>query len=166
MMQTTQLGKPQPLASPTGIHKNTQMEQSQIQLPNGLLPSIPQPTPTSPTAPPLSGNLNPTVPPGGIPSTPVAQDPQPNTFAATSANPLAPLNNYQPQQQQGSYQPPAFQGANSYQAGTAQAPQITSSYQSQSQTAPTINAGNYQAGSIQAPQVAGAGYQSQGVSAQ
>ena len=67
------------------------------------IPSTPVPAPGGITPP--NGPM-PTVPPGGIPSTPV---PAPS-MGPTEANPLAPLNNYQAQQQTGSYQAPQFQG--------------------------------------------------------
>ena len=72
----------------------------------------------------------------------------------TEQNPLAPLNNYQSRQQQGSYQAPAFQGQANYQGGSYTAPQVqapgVAGYNAQSATAPTINVGPYAAGNTQA----------------
>lgn len=107
--------------------------------------TTPAPAPggiTPPTGP------MPTVPPGGI-----APTPAPN-MGPTEANPLAPLNNYQPQQQQGSYQAPTFQGQANYSAQSYQAPQVgPANYNAQAPTAPTVSSPNYQAGNTQAGQV-------------
>ena len=93
-------------------------------------PNIPQTTvPSTPVTQP-SGPM-PTVPPGGVPSTPVQAPPQ--DFSPTAQNPLAPLNNYQAQQQTGSYQAPSFQGQANYQAQSYQAPQVgAANYNAQS----------------------------------
>ena len=76
---------------------------------------------------------------------------------ATQDNPLAPLNNYQPQSYQSNFQAqnytaPQLQQPN-YNAQTAQAPQIGVNYASQSLSAPQINPGSYQSGSTGAPTV-------------
>lgn len=114
-------------------------------------PNIPQTTvPSTPVTQP-SGPM-PTVPPGGVPSTPVQAPPQ--DFSPTAQNPLAPLNNYQAQQQQGNYQAPSFQGQANYQAQSYQAPQVgAANYNAQSATAPTVASPNYQSGNTQAGQV-------------
>ena len=83
-------------------------------------PNSPYPTPTAPAPITPPAGPMPTVPPGGVPSTPVQAPPQ--DFSPTAQNPLAPLNNYQAQQATGSYQAPVFQGGSSYQAGSYQAP--------------------------------------------
>lgn len=115
--------------------------------------------PVNPTSPyqqtlvqPPSGPM-PTVPAGGIAPTPA---PAPS-MAPTDANPLAPLNNYQPQQMQGNYTSPTFQGQANYQAGSYTAPQVTAptpqGYTPQSNSAPQVGPANYQAGNTQAGQV-------------
>ena len=75
----------------------------------------------------------------------------------TAQNPLAPLNNYQAQQTQGRFQAPAWQGSNTYQAGSYSAPQVNApqlqQYQAQGASAPQISAPNYQAGNTSAQQV-------------
>jgi len=99
----------------------------------GINPGTPTtPPPITPPAGPM-----PTIPPGNVPPpTPVP----PPSMGATTANPLAPLNNYQAQQGQSTYQAPGFQGSNSYQAGSYSAPQVAmpqmQGYNAQSASAP------------------------------
>ena len=108
-----------------------------VQPPTGPMPTVPQ------------GNTPPTTP---VPP-PSMMDAQAG-LAPTAQNPLAPLNNYQAQQQTGSYQAPAFQGQASYQAQSYQAPQVgAANYNAQTPTAPSVSAPNYQAGNTQAGQV-------------
>lgn len=76
----------------------------------------------------------PSIPQGNTPAPTPVQPPtmqqQQDALAPTAQNPLAPLNNYQAQQQSGSYNAPTFQGSASYQPGSVTAPQVqTGSYQ-------------------------------------
>lgn len=77
-----------------------------------------------------------------VPTTPVQPPASPTaapTFNATADNPMAALSTYQPQQKQGSYAAPTFQGSAQFEAG--------------SYGAPTISTPTYQAGNTQAQQI-------------
>lgn len=102
---------------------------------------VPRPPTTPPaTTPPV------TAPPVTTPATPSTPVPAPQQdFSPTAQNPLAPLNNYQPQQLSGSYQAPAFQGQSNYQPQSSQIG--AASYSPQTSGQP------YQAGSTQAQSV-------------
>lgn len=97
------------------------------------------------TAPPVS--TSPGIPVAPLPAPtqpptaaqPPAAAPPPPTFNATAENPMAALSTYQPQQKQGSYTAPTFQGSAQFEAG--------------SYNAPTISTPAYQAGNTQAQQV-------------
>lgn len=91
------------------------------------------------TAPPVSTNPGIPVTPLPAPTQPPAAPPPPPTFNATADNPMAALSTYQPQQKQGSYAAPTFQGSSQFEAG--------------SYGAPTISTPNYQAGNTRAQQV-------------
>lgn len=91
------------------------------------------------TAPPVSTNPGIPVTPLPAPTQPPAAPPPPPTFNATADNPMAALSTYQPQQKQGSYAAPTFQGSAQFEAG--------------SYGAPTISTPAYQAGNTQAQKV-------------
>lgn len=117
---------------------------------SGIIPQRPPavpPTAVPPVVPPAGPQ--PSIPSGNVPpTTPV---PAPN-LGPTDQNPLAPLNNYQNQTLQSSYQAPAFQGSNTFQPSQITAPLIPPmNYQAGSGSAPQINTPNYQAGNYQAP---------------
>lgn len=109
--------------------------------------------PSQPMTPPAGPILG---PPGGPfdpnPSGPTSPTTTPVPTTPVEPPPLAPLNNYQPQQKQGNYQPPAFQGSNTFNPTNI--------------TAPSVGGVDYQPGSYNAPQIAGANYQGGNASAQ
>lgn len=128
--QVYTMGAQQPFDGGIGTHAG-QMQATGGYDGSGINPGAAKP-PVSATTPVPTTPLQP-------PSAPKQPAAPPPTFNATAENPMAALSTYQPQQKQGSYTAPTFQGSAQFEAG--------------SYGAPTISTPTYQAGNTQAQQV-------------